>query len=318
MVPRAGDPETARAARSWAGLARRPRLALGLVLAVCFAAAGLAALVADGDLLRPPSRLAAAFAAHDVAKLAARLDAAEYSLKAVRDGAGEVPRLLLSRLPDDWGEAGSARKALFIRSILPLVLEANRKLAADRRRLIDLDRRQPQSERERQWRDGLARRFGVAAADRGELLRRVDVVPPSLALAQAALESGWGRSRFARQGNALFGQWSWTRGSGLQPTARAPGASHEVRSFASLLQSVTAYMHTLNTHPAYAEFRARRGRLRAVGGTLIGPQLAATLGRYSIERDAYVAKLELVIRANRLGDYDGARFRAWRRLGLMP
>lgn len=308
MVPRSSDPETAGATRPWTGLA----------LAVCFSAAALAALVADDDLLRPPSRLAAAFAAHDVAKLAARLDAAEYSLKAVRDGAGEVPRLLLSRLPDDWGETGPARKALFIRSVLPLVLEANRKLAADRRRLLDLDRWQPLPERERQWRDGLAHRFGVAAADRAELLRRVDVVPPSLALAQAALESGWGRSRFARQGNALFGQWSWTRGSGLEPAAREPGASHEVRSFASLLQSVTAYMHTLNTHPAYAEFRARRGRLRAAGGALIGPLLAATLGRYSIERDVYVAKLDLVIRANRLGEYDGARFRVWRRLGLVP
>ncbi len=318
MAPRSSNPATAPAARPWAGVARRPWLGLGLALAACFSAGALAALVADGDRLKPRTRLAAAFAAHDVAKLAARLDAADYSLKAVRDGAGEVPRLLLSRLPDDWGEAGPARKALFIRAVLPLVLEANRKLAADRRRLLDLYRLAHLPEPERQWRDGLARRFGVAAADRAELLRRVDVVPPSLALAQAALESGWGRSRFARDGNALFGQWSWKQGSGLRPESRAPGARHEVRRFATLLQSVTAYMQTLNTHPAYAEFRARRGRLSAAAGTPTGAQLAATLGGYSIERDAYVAKLDLVIRANRLGDYDRARFRVWRRLGLMP
>lgn len=137
-----------------------------------------------------------------------------------------------------------------------------------------------------------------------ELMRRVDVVPMSLILAQAANESAWGTSRFAREGNNIFGQWCFDEGCGLVPERRRSDASHEVRAFGSVQGSVRAYLRNLNTHPSYAEMREMRADMRAEGRPLDSMVLARGLTRYSERGMAYVSELQDIIRVNRLNALD--------------
>lgn len=241
-----------------------------------------------------------------------------YQLAAVR-ASGEVPRLFLSELPRDFDEIGSVerRKSLFLRSLLPLVLRENERLLAQRERLQRLQQKLDGGEEptpaERAWLAERYGHFGVQPGRSAELLRRVDVVPPSLALAQAATESGWGTSRFAREGNALFGQWTWSDDvPGMVPRERDGDATHRVRAFGSLDASVRAYMHTLNTHRAYRDLRAHREALRRKGRTPGGLALAGGVSRYSEERGDYTARLRRVIRGNDLHALDGTSLgHAW-------
>jgi Bax protein len=134
----------------------------------------------------------------------------------------------------------------------------------------------------------------------------VDVVPVSLALAQAAIESGWGTSRFARQGNAIFGQWTSQDGKGLVPSARPEGKTHKVRSFDRLSESVEAYLLNLNTHRAYRDFRTLRQQSRNSGERPKGEVLATGLEAYSEKGEEYVDLLRDMIRVNRLAAFDDA------------
>lgn len=133
-----------------------------------------------------------------------------------------------------------------------------------------------------------------------ELLVRVDVIPVSLALAQAATESAWGTSRFAKQGNNIFGQWCFDEGCGLIPGRRADSASHEVRAFASVEASVTAYFRNLNTNPTYEYLRELRAQMRMQGKALDPMRLAAGLSRYSERGHVYVAEVQDIMRYNDL------------------
>ncbi len=219
-------------------------------------------------------------------------------------GAGAV---LLDRLPAELHDVprGAARKTLFIRAVLPLIMNANRAISADRRALLAvMVRRDASQAADRAWLDRLARRYRVAGRDLDRLVRRVDTVPPSLALAQAAIESGWGGSRFTVLGNALFGQWTWKAGDGIAPLHRAKGAIHAVKAFRRLADSVAAYMLNLNRAGAYRRFRARRADLRRRGKPPSGLELAATLTLYSTERERYTAKLATIITQNRLLIFD--------------
>jgi Bax protein len=135
----------------------------------------------------------------------------------------------------------------------------------------------------------------------------MDIIPPSLALAQSAEESGWGTSRFARQGNALFGQWTWDRSQGIRPSAAAASATHAIRRFPTLLAAVRAYARNLNTHRAYASFRLERERLRQQSQPISGFRLATTLTRYSERGGAYVRSLHAIMRGNDLARFDQAR-----------
>ena len=150
----------------------------------------------------------------------------------------------------------------------------------------------------------LAERYRVKAKDpqdiRQRLLKKVDVVPVSLVLAQAALESAWGTSRFAATGNNFFGQWCFTEGCGLVPDRRHEGMNHEVMAFETPFDSVASYMRNLNSHPAYKHFRDKRAELRAQRQPLNGCYLAQGLTNYSAKGDAYVESIKLLIRANRL------------------
>jgi uncharacterized FlgJ-related protein len=183
------------------------------------------------------------------------------------------------------------RKRLFLRVMLPIIIGENHALADNRQRLLENKDAVPYD---------LVAQYGTR--DRDALLARVDVIPPSLVLAQAAVESGWGTSRFAREGNSFFGQRAYGGDvDGLVPE-RATGFT--VRRFETIADSVRAYLHNLNTHGAYREFRAARAAMRRSGDTLVGPDLAVHLSRYSEEGHVYVEKLRRVIKDNHLLDLD--------------
>ena len=216
-----------------------------------------------------------------------------------------VPRLFVSPLPDDLASVrpAAARKKLFVQAILPQVLLVNELVLASRKRLLALkDGIEAGSlgRRDREWLDEIKNRYRVEGDDFAELISRVDAVPVALALAQAAIESGWGTSRFAREGNALFGQWTWARRGGLVPEKRDQGAKHSIRAFRQIADSVFAYVRNLNSHSAYARFRRVRAAIRRSGGRLDSITLSTKLDRYSQRGDAYVADIRGIIERNRL------------------
>lgn len=208
--------------------------------------------------------------------------------------------------------AGPERKAAFFAFMQPLIEQENDSVRQVREQLLAIaaDDDDP-GWLERRWLRRIAVQYGleppivIDEQFTGELLRHVDSVPVSLALAQAAKESGWGTSRFARKGNNLFGQWCFEAGCGLVPKSRVAGATHEVETFFSPQQSVAAYLHNLNSHTKYRAFRAERARLRRNNRNLSGMLLAETMSQYSERRDAYVLEIKQLIRTNDLDVLDG-------------
>ncbi len=160
---------------------------------------------------------------------------------------------------------------------------------------------------QRQWLYEMAKRYETNPYDWDAFMARVDIVPPSLAIAQAAEESGWGTSRFAREGNALFGQYTYKASNGILPEERANGRHHLIRAYSSLVEGVRSYMHNLNYHRAYGEFRSARKWLRAHAKPMDGHTLAGELIRYSERGAAYVETIRHIIRANKLSPLDDAR-----------
>jgi Bax protein len=202
---------------------------------------------------------------------------------------------------------GDAQKQSFIKLVLPLILAANDELL-QRREAIKASVQTNDRNKLDQW--AVLYRIDSEHFDDFELaerlLRRVDTIPVALALAQAAVESGWGTSRFAQQGNALFGQWAWTESAGMRPLA----ASNEravVRSFGSLLESVRAYMHNLNTHQNYKRFRDARYRLKPQTEAVKASRLATYLDSYAEIGQAYVKKLLAVMSSNNFDQYAEAK-----------
>lgn len=223
-----------------------------------------------------------------------------------------VPRQFEDSLPADlatWTVA--ARKRAFVDTVLPLVLRENERLLADRGRLLILASRRTSGRQmvvtDQAWLASMLVQYRVLRGDINELLHRVDVVPPSLALAQAAEESGWGTSRFARMGNALFGQWTFKAGAGMVPMGREQGASHEVKAYRELMHSVRDYIKNLNTHRAYRDLRQLRAGYRDQNLRPVGLELTTALARYSARGADYVHSLQTIIRVNDLGRFDGAR-----------
>lgn len=242
----------------------------------------------------------------DVQDLGAAFDTANYSLADISQGLAAVPRLYVTSLPRDFQDVEEidARKDLFIRSILPLVLIANEELRSQRRQLVSLLEKLERGEisiLERAWLDAMAEHYGLAHGQYDLLQRRVDEIPPSLALAQAIVESGWGTSRFALEGNALFGQRTLP-GAGDAMTARL-ASDVRVKAFDDLMSSVRAYMYNLNTHPAYTEFRRLRAKERKAKGRVGGRVLASALTDYA-ELEDYIGRLRDLIRVNDLAALD--------------
>ncbi len=237
-----------------------------------------------------------------------------YHLDNIKRGDNLVPRVFLSSLPGDLAQVpeNKKRKAIFFQAMLPLVLQVNEEIISDRRRLWKLRYQTGLGEKpsaaDRLWLRVMTERYKVEAGDIDALISRIDIIPPSLALAQAAEESGWGTSRFAREGNAMFGQWTFSESStGLTPAKRDEHKTHKVRVFENIIDSVRAYTMNLNNHRAYKGFRKARQDIRRSGGTLEGRHLAGKLTRYTERGQAYVSALRGLIDHNDLSPLDGAR-----------
>jgi uncharacterized FlgJ-related protein len=210
-----------------------------------------------------------------------------------------VPRDFFTHIPDSHlALSGTAQKESFIKIVLPLILASNEEISK-RREAIKRGFENGDRVTLEKW----AKLYKIDVADQDNkalmtrLLERADTISVALALAQAAVESGWGTSRFAIQGNALFGQWAWRDQAGIRPL---DASNHRavVRSFGSLLGSVRAYMHNLNTHSYYQKFRQARSALRNRPKVGEATMLAKYLDRYAEIGQAYVTKLEVLIRSN--------------------
>ncbi len=229
-----------------------------------------------------------------------------YDLKGVRAGQ-KVKPIYLTKLPKDLKTLGDTKKKreLFIKILLPLILDENEKIIQDRKKLFKILGKNFNTAGERVWLKRRFKEYKIDDQDLAKLKMRMDIVPVSIALAQAANESGWGTSRFALEGNALFGQWTWSK-KGISPKDSDPNASHKILQFQILKASVRAYKNNLNTHNAYLEFREARAQLREEDSIIDGLKLTKYLKNYAAIGEKYVAILEDIIERNSLTDFDKA------------
>jgi Bax protein len=228
----------------------------------------------------------------------------------LKPGEPELPPVFLASLPDDLKSVKNLdrRKALFVSIVLPHVLRVNDRIGEDRARLIRLQKalsaKRTLRTRDRKWLAQLAKTYRTRPMEMEKLLRRVDVVPPRLTIAQAVQESGWGTSRFARLGNALFGQHAPVGGSAI---AAKGDVTVALKAFETIQRSVLGYMRNLNTHRAYRQFRSARAEMRDTGQPIDAVALAASLGRYSEEGTIYVERLRIIIALPEIAAAKGAR-----------
>ena len=230
----------------------------------------------------------------------------KYDLKGIRSGALVKP-IYLSKLPKDLKKLKSTQKKkdTFIKIVMPLVLDENNKISENRKKLFKILGKQNNSRGERVW---LKRRFedyGIKNEDVTALKIKMDVIPVSIAIAQAAKESGWGTSRFALEGNAMFGQWTWGK-KGISPLKREKNKDHKILKFPILRSSVKAYINNLNTHNGYREFREKRAELRRKNKKISGVVLVKYLHNYAATGSEYTKVLEKIIEQNQLTDFDNA------------
>ena len=198
------------------------------------------------------------------------------------------------------------RKELFLQIVLPLVLQENNNIRLDRKRLFSIINKSNNTNLERKWLNKKYKQYGIPSKDLSTLKIRMDEIPVSLALAQAAKETGWGTSRFAQEGNALFGQWTWS-GEGLKPKESDEHEGHKVMKFNILQASVRAYQRNLNTHKTYRDFRLVRAQLRDDGKELDSIVLSEYLDEYAETGQEYVKILRKIIEQNNLKDFDNAK-----------
>ena len=230
-----------------------------------------------------------------------------YNLNDVREKKLVKP-VSLSLLPKEMKmiENTKKRKELFIQIILPLVIDENNKIRIDRNKLFRILNKRINSRGEKRWLQEKFKIYGVKNSDLATLKVRMDEIPTSLAIAQAAKETGWGTSRFALEGNALFGQWTWT-GEGIKPAGADNNSKHKVMKFKILQASIKAYHRNLNTHSSYREFRRVRAELRQDEKELDSMLLSEHLDKYAETGKEYVRILQTIIRQNKLTDFDDAK-----------
>ena len=240
-----------------------------------------------------------------------------YTAEQWQAGIREVPRIEITTIPQRWQETAqtipvSDKKNIFFRLTGSGILQANEKILNERQRLHSAIEKNDIEENE--WVAAMAVKYKVInnesdKMDRKaltELRKRVDIVPPSLALAQAAEESGWGTSRFAVKGNSLFGQWDFS-GKGIKPKEqRTELGNYGIAAFDSPQDSIEAYMLNLNTHRAYERMRQKRAVFRQQNKQPTGWDLAKTLDKYSERGNDYVKSLHAIMSYNKLNDADQA------------
>tara|TARA_B110001454_G_scaffold151443_1_gene140810 strand:- start:2350 stop:3573 length:1224 start_codon:yes stop_codon:yes gene_type:complete len=229
-----------------------------------------------------------------------------YNLTAVRTGE-KVKPIYLTMLPKDLNKLRKPKnkRELFIKIVLPLILDENLKIKEDRKKLFKILRKNFNTPREKAWLKKSFKEYKIIDKDLTELKERMDIIPASIAIAQAANESGWGTSRFALEGNALFGQWTWSK-KGIIPKDKDLNKNHKVLQFKVLKASVRAYKNNLNTHNAYREFRESRAKIREEGKHLSGLLLTKYLKKYAQTGELYVKIIEEIIKKNSLEDFDKA------------
>ncbi len=229
-----------------------------------------------------------------------------YNLKDVRAGQ-KVKPIYLTKLPKDLKTLGDTKKKreLFIKIVLPLILNVNEKITEDRKKLFKILAKNFNTVGEKVWLKRRFKEYKIKDQDLTKLKMRMDIIPVSIALAQAANESGWGTSRFALEGNALFGQWTWSK-KGISPKKKDPNKNHKVLQFQILKASVRAYKNNLNTHNAYQEFREARAQLRQENKQITGLDLIKYLKNYAAIGDKYVSIIKGIIEKNSLTDFDQA------------
>ena len=203
-------------------------------------------------------------------------------------------------------ESTKDRKEFFIQIILPLILQENNNIKLDRKRLFSIINKSSNTSLEKKWLEKKYKQYGVPSKDISTLKMRMDEIPVSLAIAQAAKETGWGTSRFAQEGNALFGQWTWS-GEGLKPKDAEKNQGHKVMKFNVLQASVRAYQRNLNTHSSYRKLRQARAELRDSGKPLNSLILVKFLNEYAETGEKYVEVLTQIINQNKLKDFDDAK-----------
>ena len=231
----------------------------------------------------------------------------DYKLDDVRETKLVKP-VALTLLPAEIKmiESTKKRKEFFIQIVLPLVLKENNNIRLDRKMLFSIINKSNNTQLEKKWLEKKYKQYGVNSKDLSILKVRMDEVPVSLAIAQAAKETGWGTSRFAQEGNALFGQWTWS-GEGLKPKEADENKGHKVMKFNVLQASVRAYQRNLNTHSSYENFRLARAQLRDAGKKLDSIILSQFLDNYAETGDQYVEVLQKIIKQNNLKDFDDAK-----------
>ncbi len=231
----------------------------------------------------------------------------DYTLERVRAGQ-QVKPIYFTKLPKDLKALGDTtkKKELFIQIVLPLILAENQKILEDRKKLFKILEKSFNSIGERVWLKRRFKEYKIEDSDLAELKTRMDIIPVSLAIAQAAIESGWGTSRFALEGNALFGQWTWGK-KGIEPKEKDANKKFKILNFQILRASVRAYKNNLNTNNGYKEFREARALLRQNDEKISGLKLAKYLFRYAATGKEYTASLEKSIKINSLDDFDEAK-----------
>ena len=228
----------------------------------------------------------------------------EYDLGKVRSQKLVKP-IYFTQFPKDLDALKSTqlKKETFIKIVLPLVVAENERILDDRKKLIILSNKKFTTDSEKQWIRQKLLEYKVKKGNLKELLIRMDIIPTSIALAQAAKESGWGTSRFALEGNAIFGQWTWS-GKGIAPLDRESNKNHKILKFPILRASVKAYKNNLNTHKSYAKFREKRFKLREKNKKVAGLELTETLNNYAQTGSEYTKILNQIIKQNRLTDFE--------------
>ena len=227
----------------------------------------------------------------------------EYNLDYVRNKKLVKP-IYFTRLPKDLGTIKSveAKKETFLQILLPLIVAENEKIIKDRNYLLKI-LKENESEKNKKWLNKKYKKYKVSNQNIKELIGKIDIIPASIALAQAAKESGWGTSRFALEGNAVFGQWTWN-GDGIVPLDKRGDQNHKILKFPLLRASVKAYISNLNTHAGYKNFRKKRAKLRVQKKKLSGLALIHELKNYAQTGKKYTKILEQMIKQNDLDEFE--------------
>ncbi len=231
---------------------------------------------------------------------------ANYDLDIIRKTKKVTP-IYISVLPAEISkiESTKEKKEIFIKIVLPLILRENDEIISDRKKLFRILGKIKNTRAEKKWLEFKLKQYQIKNSDLSELKIRMDIIPVSLAIAQAAKETGWGTSRFALEGNALFGQWTYAE-NGLKPENNTTG-DHKVMKFNILQASVRAYQRNLNTHSTYRAFRKARANLRDEGRHLDSIILSKFLDEYAETGEKYVEVLQQIIKQNNLQDFDDAK-----------